>query len=408
MTHGSSTNGDDRAAPNPGPSDATPTTAAPPDDAVRRAGGLTVSAVAARLGVAPATLRTWDRRYGMGPTQHDVGAHRRYSALDVDRLVMMSALVAEGASPASAAQDALAATPAEARARADAAREAQAGAAQQDAGGPRADAPGGGTGQHGAGGQARRPALRAIAGGRGPDVAPQDPSEVRSPGGSVPAAEARAQAVVDAAIAYDEERAAELLGLHPQEDPADWWVDVVEPARRRLAARVVLAGPGEAPEVVLTNATLQALRVSQRERAAARAERLGDQADPPVSHPSRLGRVVLIFAALGEPVPPVAHALAAALGEHGVTARVVTGPAGAHRSIELVTMVRPTAVVTVSELARPPFELVQAVHEAHPDVPIFVGLGREQDDTEIPLAREVHRVRSFRGLLHETLAAAEE
>ncbi|MGI9196332.1 MAG: MerR family transcriptional regulator, partial [Candidatus Nanopelagicales bacterium] len=39
--------------------------------------GLTVAAVARRLGVAPATLRTWDRRYGVGPTEHAAGSHRR-------------------------------------------------------------------------------------------------------------------------------------------------------------------------------------------------------------------------------------------------------------------------------------------------------------------------------------------
>ena len=31
---------------------------------------LSVAAVARRLGVAPATLRTWDRRYGIGPSGH--------------------------------------------------------------------------------------------------------------------------------------------------------------------------------------------------------------------------------------------------------------------------------------------------------------------------------------------------
>jgi DNA-binding transcriptional MerR regulator len=45
--------------------------------------GLSVAAVARRLGVAPATLRTWDRRYGLGPSQHSAGAHRRYSPADV-------------------------------------------------------------------------------------------------------------------------------------------------------------------------------------------------------------------------------------------------------------------------------------------------------------------------------------
>ncbi len=34
---------------------------------------LTVAAVARRLGVAPATLRTWDRRYGLGPSEHTPG-----------------------------------------------------------------------------------------------------------------------------------------------------------------------------------------------------------------------------------------------------------------------------------------------------------------------------------------------
>ncbi len=30
--------------------------------------GLSVAAVARRIGIAPATLRTWDRRYGLGPS----------------------------------------------------------------------------------------------------------------------------------------------------------------------------------------------------------------------------------------------------------------------------------------------------------------------------------------------------
>ena len=31
---------------------------------------LSVAAVARKLGIAPATLRTWDRRYGIGPAEH--------------------------------------------------------------------------------------------------------------------------------------------------------------------------------------------------------------------------------------------------------------------------------------------------------------------------------------------------
>ncbi|MSZ90543.1 MAG: MerR family transcriptional regulator, partial [Actinobacteria bacterium] len=47
---------------------------------------LTVAAVARRIGVAPATLRTWDRRYGLGPTLHEAGSHRRYCPSDLAKL----------------------------------------------------------------------------------------------------------------------------------------------------------------------------------------------------------------------------------------------------------------------------------------------------------------------------------
>ncbi|MCX6460422.1 MAG: MerR family transcriptional regulator [Actinobacteria bacterium] len=69
---------------------------------------LTVAAVAQRLGVAPATLRTWDRRYGLGPSEHSAGSHRRYSPTDVVRLETMQRLLQRGAGPAEAARLALA------------------------------------------------------------------------------------------------------------------------------------------------------------------------------------------------------------------------------------------------------------------------------------------------------------
>lgn len=65
--------------------------------------GLSVAAVARRMGVAPATLRTWDRRYGIGPSDHRPGAHRRYTAADLARLDHMRQLVIAGIPPAQAA-----------------------------------------------------------------------------------------------------------------------------------------------------------------------------------------------------------------------------------------------------------------------------------------------------------------
>ena len=68
---------------------------------------LTVAALARRLGVAPATLRTWDRRYGIGPSEHCAGNHRRYSAGDVIRLTSMVRLIVAGVTPKDAAGKAL-------------------------------------------------------------------------------------------------------------------------------------------------------------------------------------------------------------------------------------------------------------------------------------------------------------
>ena len=71
---------------------------------------LTVAAVARRLGVAPATLRTWDRRYGLGPSTHEAGEHRRYCPADLHRLTLMRRLISAGVAPSDAAEKAKAAS----------------------------------------------------------------------------------------------------------------------------------------------------------------------------------------------------------------------------------------------------------------------------------------------------------
>ncbi|MGH3068827.1 MAG: MerR family transcriptional regulator, partial [Streptosporangiaceae bacterium] len=71
--------------------------------------GFSVGAVARRLGVAPSTLRTWNRRYGIGARELSPGRHRRYTAEDITRLEHMQKLILRGAAPADAARAAMAA-----------------------------------------------------------------------------------------------------------------------------------------------------------------------------------------------------------------------------------------------------------------------------------------------------------
>jgi hypothetical protein len=65
---------------------------------------LTAGAAARRLGVAVTTLRSWHQRYGLGPSAHEHGHHRRYSTDDMARLVLMQELVSAGVTPAEAAR----------------------------------------------------------------------------------------------------------------------------------------------------------------------------------------------------------------------------------------------------------------------------------------------------------------
>lgn len=67
----------------------------------------TVRVVAERLGVPTATLRSWNQRYGVGPSDHSPGRHRLYSETDIAVARRMYELIVEGASPRSAARTAI-------------------------------------------------------------------------------------------------------------------------------------------------------------------------------------------------------------------------------------------------------------------------------------------------------------
>jgi DNA-binding transcriptional MerR regulator len=60
--------------------------------------------VAERLDLAPSTLRTWDRRYGIGPSQRTEGGHRRYDEVDIQRVRLMAQLTGRGVPAGTAAR----------------------------------------------------------------------------------------------------------------------------------------------------------------------------------------------------------------------------------------------------------------------------------------------------------------
>jgi DNA-binding transcriptional MerR regulator len=70
-----------------------------------------VGSVAEHLDIPAPTLRTWDRRYGVGPSQRTEGGHRRYNGEDVRRVHVMGQLTARGVPAQAAARVVLSMTP---------------------------------------------------------------------------------------------------------------------------------------------------------------------------------------------------------------------------------------------------------------------------------------------------------
>lgn len=70
--------------------------------------GLPTGSVARLLGVSPTTIRSWERRYGIGPSRRDPGRHRRWDPEDIALLEAMCRLAARGVRPAEAARAVLA------------------------------------------------------------------------------------------------------------------------------------------------------------------------------------------------------------------------------------------------------------------------------------------------------------
>ncbi|MEJ5944402.1 MerR family transcriptional regulator [Pseudokineococcus basanitobsidens] len=335
--------------PDDGEADPSVAAAAPnPEVAPDASPTLKVAAVARRLGVAPATLRTWARRYGLGPSAHTAGAHRQYSLADLDRLMVMRRMTLEGYSPAEAARVALQApVPATA--------------------GATAGTTSGTTGSGGPGAGARR----------GPPPAWTTTPSVRS--------------LARAASALEQAECARQLEAHTAVGGVlETWTSLVRPVLQVLSDRVGAVAPGRSPALVLEAALLQALRSAAEGGPDDGARGVGEG-------PART--LVLSPCAADPPQPAagppaaaadlLAHVVAAALREHGVASSVLPGAHPAERAAAVAEQVDATTLLLVADTPVPADRVDETARLVDPRGARVVLVGRGWEAAVVPGSEEV-------------------
>ena len=251
---------------------------------------LSVGAVARLLGVAAPTLRTWDRRYGLAPSERSNGRHRRYTPVDVARLAHMRQLTLRGVAPAEAAAAALA-TPAD----------RFAGAALE----PAALGP-----------AALGPAALGPAAPEPPPAAERSARVDRPPAFQLGRVSAQARGLARSVLEMDGPTITEIVADSVErQGVVTTWDDTVAPVLVAVGRRWQRSGGGIEMEHLLSEAVLGVLAT----RAAAMAGR------------STNTRPLLLAATADEMHVLAMHALAAALAERRIDARLlgarVPGPA---------------------------------------------------------------------------------
>ena len=312
---------------------------------------LTVAAAARRLGVAPATLRTWARRYGLGPSEHEAGSHRRYTSGDLARLVVMRRLTLEGVPPVEAARTAVESTP----------------------------GPADGAGREGA------PAVRMITSPAAEELV----SAARSTTALVDARTALTRrsspagrdALQQAALDSDAGACTRLVAAACAEHgPVAAWEDLVSPALRALGRRWEATGVGVDTEVLLSAAVLAALRgLPAPERTTS--------------------AVVLLATAEGETSSLPLHVLAAEVAAAGAVPRVLAP--GLPREALAAAVRRTGPVAVLLHASRPVADGVQLAALPRLRAPARLVLsGPGWDGVRLPEGRTASRA--------ETLACARE
>ncbi|WP_081952128.1 MerR family transcriptional regulator [Kitasatospora phosalacinea] len=259
--------------------------------------GVPTGAVARRLGVSPTTIRSWERRYGIGPSHRGQGRHRRWSPEDISLLDEMCRLTARGIPPAEAAR---------------AARSAAQAAHRAPDGGPR----------------------QGLPTGIEPDPARQDPAGAPRPGGSraMPLGTVRPECrgLARAAVRLDGPEVAEILraavdGL----GPVRAWTEVMMPALRAAGRKWAADG-----EQYVEVEHLLSWHVSAALRTAAVAPARFREAPP-----------VLLAAMPGEQHTLPLEAVAAGMAVHGLPYRMLGAAVPPRALLDAVTRLGPSAVL---------------------------------------------------------------
>jgi DNA-binding transcriptional MerR regulator len=312
---------------------------------------LTVAAVARRLGVAPATLRTWARRYGLGPSEHIAGEHRRYSAADLTRLVVMRRLTLQGVAPAEAARIAVQAP------------------VEEDA----------------------SPTLATVTPFISAGAAFGPPADFGRGGGghvvALPDAGPAARGLARAALALDDRECGRILG-------ASLDVEGVEPTWRQLVLPVLVAlgrrweatGAGIDAEHLLSECVLAALR----------GQALG-------ARPRDGGWALLACAEEEQHSLPV-HVVAAALAERDVGARVLGARVPRQALAGAVRRLGPAAVLVYAAMPVTEAAQLAALPRMRPSPRLLVG-GPGWEGVDLPDGLDVVHVDSVAAAVHEVETA---
>jgi DNA-binding transcriptional MerR regulator/methanogenic corrinoid protein MtbC1 len=339
---------------------------------------LTVAAVARRLGVAPATLRTWDRRYGLGPSVHAAGSHRRYTPADVACLVVMRRLTLDGVPPADAAQ--IARTTAAGGAPPAAGHGEPAGQGLPELRGEEAAADSGpaGTVHVLAGGEPTGPRWPAFGPADGADPlgsgeawAPVVLPPGRAPGGgrvmALPRGNPQTRGLARAAMSLDTDDCHRLLVTAMRDQGVvGTWEDLVLPVLNAIGERWQTTGEGVDVEHMFSEVLLGLLR------SIAAALRRPHNARP-----------VMIGCADGDYHTLPVHALAAALAERGISTRVFGVGMPAAHLISAVRRSGPAGVVLHAQLPVPDSSVLAELRRLRPAPRLIVG-GPGWEEIDVP------------------------